>query len=172
MTILDMPDLKKIGICIKSKNTSVEYQNSKCQEICGNQFGQKCEKGCILQLNADKAGQMPQSGFRLYRNMAIDNQIVDCIIAQDGEKIVTFLLNGQEFILNQLNLLKKYSLSASELTIIKKFLEGYSNSEIAAQSFISKSTLRTHLNNIYKKLPAELKENILEWHFSGRKYKK
>lgn len=172
MAISNMPDLKKLGICIKLKNTSVEYQNSKCQEICGNQLGQKCEKGCILKLNAENADQMPQYGFRLYRNMPIDNQIVDCIIAQDGEKIITLFLNSQEFILNQLNLLKKYSLSVSEITIIKKFLEGYANSQIAAQLFISKSTLRTHLNNIYKKLPAGLKENILAWHFGSEKYKK
>lgn len=169
MTISTMPDLKKIGICIKSENLTVEYQNSKCQEICGNQEGQKCKKGCILKLNADRSEQVPHSGFRLYRNMAIEDQIVDCIIAQDGEKIITLFLNSQEFIHNQLNLLKKYSLSVSELVIIKKFIEGYTNSEIAAQSFISKSTLRTHLNNIYKKLPAGLKESILTWHFGHGK---
>lgn len=168
----NMPDLKKIGICIKLNNTSVEYQNSKCREICGNQVGQKCEKGCILILNAEKTGQVPQIGFRLYRNMAIDNQTVDCIIAQDGEKIITLFLNSQEFVLNQIDLLKKYSLSVSELAVIKRFLEGYANSEIASQLFISKSTLRTHLNNIYKKLPAGLKENILAWHFGSGKYKK
>lgn len=172
MATSKMPDLKKLGICIKSKDTTVEYQNSKCQEICGDQAGQKCEKGCILKLYAETAGQLPRFGFRLYRNMAIDNQIVDCIIAQDGEKIITLLLNSQEFINNQINLLKKYSLSVSEVTIIKKFLEGYSNSEIAAQSFISKSTLRTHLNNIYKKLPDGLKESILAWHFGSEKNKK
>lgn len=172
MAIADMTDLKKLGICIKSNDTTVEYQNSKCREICGNQLGQKCEKGCILKLNAENAGRNAQTGFRLYRNLPIDNQIVDCVIAQDGDKIITLLLNGEEFILNQMNLIKEYSLSPSELTVMKKFLEGYTHSEIAEQLFISKSTLRTHLNNVYKKLPAELKESILAWHFGHEKYKK
>ena len=173
MAIANMLNLKKLGICIKAKDTTVEYQNSKCQEICGNQLGIKCEKGCVLKLDAEKNSEKSaQTGFRLYRNKSVDNQIVDSVVAQDGEKIVTLLLNSEEFILSQMNLIRNYSLSPSELAIMKKFLKGHTHSEIAGQLFISKSTLRTHLNNIYKKLPADLKENILAWHFGHEKYRK
>jgi len=49
------------------------------------------------------------------------------------------------------------------------FLEGKSNSEIVKLLFISKSTLRTHLNNIYKKIPADLKVDIVKCHFGRDK---
>lgn len=157
--------LNNLGICIKSKDTTVEYQNSKCEKICGNQLGQKCGKGCIAKLKADNSNQVFKSGFKLYRNLTIDSDNVESVIAQDGEKIITLLMNSRGIIQQQLDLIKKFNLSGAEMNILKKFLEGSSNSEIAKELFISKSTLRTHLNNIYKKLPADLKADILAWHF-------
>lgn len=160
-------DLGNTGICVKSKDTTVEYQNSVCEKICGNQQGKKCIKGCVLKINANESNQVFKPGFELFRNMNVDASSVDCVIFNDGEKIITLLVNNQEIIQQQLNLIKKYKLSASELNIIKKFLEGTTNTEIAKQLFISKSTLRTHLNNIYKKLPVDLKNDILASHFGN-----
>lgn len=164
--------LNKLGVCIKSKDTIVEYQNSACEEICGNQLGQKCEKGCILKLNADTSESAFKSGFKLFRNMHLDNKKVDTVIAQDGEKIITLIMSNEDFIHKQLELVETYNLSAAELNILRKFLEGSTHSQISAELFISKSTLRTHLNNIYKKIPPELKADILSRHFGNENYKK
>lgn len=157
--------LNNLGLCIKSKDTTIEYQNSKCVEICGNQLAKKCDKGCVLKLNADRSDCALRSGFKLFRNMSVDNAQVESVIAQDGEKIITLLMCSHEIIQQQLNLIQQYNLSSTELNIIKKFIQGCTNKAIAAQLFISRSTLRTHLNNIYKKIPANLKEDILAWHF-------
>lgn len=161
----DIPSLFNLGICIKSKDASVEYQNPRCEEICGKQLCKVCNQGCILKLNAETNEIVFKSGFKQYRNLSINGNKVDCIVAQNGENIITFLLESQSAIEQQLVLIKKYRLSQSEINIMRLFLEGNKNSEIAEKLFISKSTLRTHLNNIYKKLPEKLKSDILDFHF-------
>ena len=164
-------DLTKIGICIKSTDTTVEYQNPMCENICGQQVGHKCTKGCITKLTAE-SDEILNTGYKLFRNTKVDNNNVDTIITNDGEKITTLLFKKEENIQKQLNTLSQFHLSKSELGVIKKFLEGYSNIEIAEQLFISKSTLRTHLNNIYKKIPADLKDEIISRHFGNESKKK
>ena len=43
-------------------------------------------------------------------------------------------------------------LSPRELEILVKLAEGKSNAEIADELFISRNTVKTHINNIYRKL--------------------
>lgn len=163
-------DFKKVGVCVKSSNTTVEYQNRMSENICGSQIGQICSKGCMAQLKT-KNHEILSGNYKLFRNTQLDNDSADTIIIHDGEKITTLLFSQKENIQKQLNTLAEYNLTKSELNIMKKFLEGHSNIEITKSLFISKSTLRTHLNNIYKKIPFELKEEILDCHF-GRDSKK
>ena len=44
-------------------------------------------------------------------------------------------------------------LTKKEVEIAEQVVEGKPNVEIQDALFISKSTLKTHLNNIYKKIP-------------------
>lgn len=163
-------NLKKVGVCVKSTNTTVEYQNRISENLCGSQIGQICSKGCMAQLNKNHH-EVLSGNYKLFRNTQLDNDSADTIIIHDGEKITTLLFSQKENIQRQLNVLGEYNLTKSELNIMKKFLEGHSNIEITKSLFISKSTLRTHLNNIYKKIPFELKEEVLDCHF-GRDSKK
>lgn len=57
---------------------------------------------------------------------------------------------------------KKYfdTLTTQEKTIIEKIGLGKSNKEIAAELFISLSTVKTHINNIYKKLNVTSREEL------------
>lgn len=171
MTNEKIRDLSNIGICIKSKDTTVEYQNSACRDICGHQVGIKCNKGCISKLKSEPESVL-NSGYKFFRNTQVDKNNVDTIISQEGDQITTLLFKKEENILEQLKLITKFNLTKSELSVMKKFIEGYSNLEISEQLFISKSTLRTHLNNIYKKIPIQLKEEILKWHFGNSSKKK
>lgn len=166
MSISYINNLKKIGLCIKSKDLKVEYQNTACESICGDQKGNICNKGCILRMKNDQIDFSEQAGVKLLRNLNVDDQKFESVIISDGEKIITTLLNSEEIIENQLDQLKAYKLSLTEKKIMNLFLRGRSNLEIATELFISKSTIRTHLNNIYKKIPEALKKNILKWHFS------
>ncbi|MEM8999894.1 MAG: LuxR C-terminal-related transcriptional regulator [Bacteroidota bacterium] len=51
-------------------------------------------------------------------------------------------------------------LSAQEQKVIHKILEDKSNKEIAGELFISHSTVKTHINNLYKKLNVSSRKEI------------
>ncbi len=52
------------------------------------------------------------------------------------------------------------TLTSQERTIMIKISEGKSNKEIATELFISLSTVKTHINNLYKKLEVSSREEI------------
>ncbi len=52
------------------------------------------------------------------------------------------------------------TLTTQERTIMSKIGEGKSNKEIAIELFISLSTVKTHINNIYKKLGVTSREEL------------
>ena len=52
------------------------------------------------------------------------------------------------------------ALTTQERTIMVKISEGKSNKEIATELFISLSTVKTHINNLYKKLEVSSREEI------------
>ena len=51
-------------------------------------------------------------------------------------------------------------LTGQEKNIMSKIAEGKSNKEIAAELFISLSTVKTHINNLYKKLNVSSREDL------------
>ena len=51
-------------------------------------------------------------------------------------------------------------LTKQELNIFKQVLSGKSNNEISQQCFISLSTVKTHINNIYRKLNISSREEL------------
>lgn len=57
----------------------------------------------------------------------------------------------KEFILNQTGL-KKLNLTNREYQILKLIVQGYSNSDIADTLFLSLSTIKTHVSNLYTKM--------------------
>jgi ATP/maltotriose-dependent transcriptional regulator MalT len=54
---------------------------------------------------------------------------------------------------------KDRDLSRREMDVVKLAIQGLTNQKIADKLRVSKATLKTHLNNIYKKLPEIKKEN-------------
>lgn len=57
----------------------------------------------------------------------------------------------EEFILNEEGL-KRLNLTNREYQILKLIVQGYSNSEIADKLFLSLSTIKTHVSNLYTKM--------------------
>lgn len=51
-------------------------------------------------------------------------------------------------------------LTPQELTILSAIKNGSTNKEIATELFISVSTVKTHINNIYKKLEVDSREDV------------
>lgn len=143
-----MNDLE-IGICIKNMDKEVLFQNDLCIKSCGMMVGKICTHPCMSEYS-------PISGMSLYKNTIIDNMSFDAVVINDGEKLTTLLhLNkkSEEEKQKEKEKLLAFGLSKSETAIFLLVLDGKKNSQIIKELFISMSTLKTHLNNIYKKLP-------------------
>lgn len=157
-------NLENVGVCVKSQDGIVQSQNQTCQKICGHQVGKKCTQGCMLHYHKSEANQAFDLGFKIFRNIDSNGHKVDVVMVNDGGHLTSLLYDKSEFVRRQLDYVERFNLSKAELKVLEKYLLGFSNQETADQLFISRSTLRAHLNNIYKKLPGELKEEILSSH--------
>jgi len=141
-----------LGLCIKNKDKEVLYQDQKCLDSCGDMRGQICTKGCM-----ESYATVP--GMTLVKNSQVNDGTVDAVVINDNQKITTLLYHHSQNVQNEEDdrlmraKLISFGLTKSELAIFLKVLKGARNTEICQELFISRATLKTHLNNIYKKLP-------------------
>lgn len=143
----------QLGTCIKDMNREVSFQNDLCLKKCGDMLGQVCTKGCM---NA----YYPLPGMSFMKNSVVNNNIVDAVVINNGQTLTTLIYAAEkkEAGIEKETALESAKLSAlglskSEIVIFMMVLEGKSKTQIIKDLFISKSTIKTYLNNIYKKLP-------------------
>lgn len=83
-------------------------------------------------------------------------------------KIKTVVLEKEVFVhrnenfVRDASLVSQLELSKRELEILSLLAEGYSNQEIAAQLFVSLSTVKTHNQNIFEKLGVKRRTQAAE----------
>ena len=58
----------------------------------------------------------------------------------------------------------KASLTQQENKVLDLILEDKTNKEIASELFVSVSTVKTHINNVYKKLEVSSRKEVKELH--------
>lgn len=143
----------QLGVCLKTKEKKVLYQNESCLNTCGDMQGQICNKGCM-------ESYAPVSGMSLMKNYCVANgpqiDLVDAVVINHQDTLTTLLYHHDYSAKEDTQLkeeLLSFGLTKSELAIFLRVQKGMKNSDIIKEFFISKSTLKTHLNNIYKKLP-------------------
>ncbi len=147
----------KLGICLKNSDSTVTFQNETCQRLCGNRMGEKCHDSCMKNYQVD-APVVINQGMKLIKNSETPNGRADAVVIHDGETITTILYDLDEKNKNiQLSLeeIKKCDLTKSEMTVMELILKGLTKKEITKKLFVSDATIKTHLNNIYKKLPTK-----------------
>ncbi len=141
-----------IGFCIKDQNKKIIYQNKICVSICGLQHEKICKIGCMQLYDNDQTQQWKESGSCVYKNTYIHKQFFDITVLVSDDNLITFLqplnVNHQQAI----SFYKDKGLSKRELTVITYVIQNYSNKNICQCLKISKATLKTHLNNIYRKV--------------------
>ena len=116
--------------------------------------------------DAIKAGA---SGYLLKEDKAIN--IIDAIanvIEYDGipmspaiARRAMKLLSGITQNNNTLEKIEDYQLSSREIQILKEIVGGNNPADIAEKLFISPNTVRTHVNNIYKKLHLNSRAQVI-----------
>lgn len=72
-----------------------------------------------------------------------------------------YVARNENFVLNTA-LIAQLELSKRELEILSLLAQGHSNQEIAARLFVSLSTVKTHLQNIFQKLDVKRRTQAVE----------
>lgn len=147
----------KLGVCIKDQESVVTYQNESCMKLCGDQRQKKCQEGCMKNYHLE-APLIINEGMKLIKNSKTTHGRADAVVINDGETITTLLYDLDEKFKNvgkSLEEIKKCELTNSEMTVMELILHGLSKREIKTKLFVSDATIKTHLNNIYKKLPVK-----------------
>ena len=149
-----------IGICVKDLDRKVLYQNGITKENCGNRISLRCGIKCLKSYNENSKFPGLSEGVHLTKVQNDAGELFDAIVINDGEKILTLLHPLNKKIERSLEYAKKYGLSKRENEILLKVLRGRTNAEISKKLCISELTVKTHLNNIYKKLPTAFSNEL------------
>lgn len=140
--------MSEIGICIKNRNKEVVYQNKSCKNICGDKQNQICKINCMAYYQNFERTKKTQ----YFSNSQIENKPYDILFIEDDDSLTTLLIPVSEQHQKDLRYLKKFDLTRSEMDIALLVCQGKSNKEICSHLHISRSTLKTHLNHIYRKI--------------------
>ena len=176
-----MPDSKKLeapshlfgadtGVCVKDTKGLVTHQNEACQQTCGDQAGHICTKHCMSNYHIPSDLPALLEGATVIKDMKIEStaghapQNYDVVILNNGDQIVTLLYPLKAKYEKETKFLNQLGLSPREREILGLVFEGRTRAQIAEQLHISLPTLKTHLNNIYKKLPMDVKSELQRRH--------
>ena len=140
-----------IAVCIKDPDKRVLSQNAQCRLVCGDQSGTVCEEGCMALYAGDRDQQWKDWGPRVYRNSLIHGSFHDVTLLCSADSIITFLQPLREKYAQALEYFRDKGLTRRETEVISLTVQGVRNTQICDALSISKATLRTHLNNIYRK---------------------
>ncbi len=110
-----------------------------------------CEKTLGLKIHRE--------GVHFFPNIKMGNQLFDVVFMGENQYRVNLLHPLRKTYDNWLKRFKGRGLSGREMEIVRLCLQGFTNAKITQKLFISKATLKTHLNNIYKKIPEIRSEN-------------
>lgn len=148
------------GLCVKALDRTVLYQNASCISRCGDLKTTRCRKGCMKGYHAKQGGVLLQ-GIKKTSLKDFGGIGFEVIVVNDGSRLVTLQCPVERKVQGALNALQRFGLTKTETNIIELRLRKFSNAKIAQKFFISKCTLKTHLNNIYRKIPLQFKQMIM-----------
>jgi predicted DNA-binding protein (UPF0251 family) len=151
-----------LGLCVKNENSEIQFQNQACAQSCGEMTGKVCEKGCSDSYFKSLGQESIPDGIHYLNSSNVDGSVMDSVIIKEGSSITTAFYPRKESIEAQFEILSGYNLSGREKEILQLVLQRVTRKQIAEQLNISFSTLKTHLNNIYKKLPREWSQRLQE----------
>ncbi len=141
-----------IATCVKDADQRVLEQNAVCRGICGDLRGEICDKGCMQLYARDSSHQWKRWGSRVYKNEQIHGEFFDVVLLCSDKHVITFLQPLKEKYDMALAHYESKGLTRRETEVVSMTIRGISNADICRRLTISRATLRTHLNNVYRKL--------------------
>ena len=149
---------ESLGVCVKSSDGKVFFQNSRCIEKCGVKTGEICQGPCVEKYRKVCGGRkLASEGFFHFPKLSLEQGLADAVVVNDGAQLLTLLYPLEDKNFEKMQCYRQKNLTKRELEIASLLLEGFTNSEIAPKLFISKAAVKTHINNIYKKISVEMR---------------
>lgn len=144
---------EELAVCKKDSSGVVVLQNSVCKKICGDRSNQICTDGCMKHYQS--ANPRDKKGTLQFKNKKMGDKKFDILMVNSGSSLLSLLYDLDKKERDDLYLYRKFNLTPRELEITLLVDQGQSNQEISSQLFISTKTVKTHINNILKKIPQE-----------------
>lgn len=145
---------KEIGVCKTDNEFRVIFQNTACQKICGNRLGKICNGPCVQKMKFHNPHKTP--GTFQFKAENVLEGLYDILVLKSKDYSTMILFDLEEKQNEIKEGLKSYGLTHRELEIADLASQNLSNTEIANRLYISPKTLKTHINNILKKMPRHL----------------
>ena len=145
----------RLAVCIKDVQKNVIYQNEASLEVCGSQDG-VCQKNCMLCYTENMLTPQKNEGTQCFKNQNFEGQYYDVFFIHDGKYITTLLYPLSGRYKADLKYFDSFKLTKKEKEVVLFIIKGLTNLEISQEMKISIATLKTHLNNLYKKIPVKV----------------
>ena len=144
-------------ICVKETGGKVLYQNQACTDLCGDMIseGQPCEKNCMLRYTREADCPEREEGTQYFPCEEIENNFYDILFINDNKTLISILYTLKQRFAADLNYFTQYDLTPKELQVVSQIIKRIPSKDICNTLNFSQGTLKTHINNIYKKLPEE-----------------
>ncbi|MGK5087045.1 helix-turn-helix transcriptional regulator [Bdellovibrionota bacterium FG-2] len=145
-----------VGVCIRDDKGISQFRNDTCLGFCGKKKTGKCRELCMMAFAPDGsiAPALVEGGVQIFRNTQFPDieGAFDIVMFYDGTFATSLFYPLSRIYEMRMEQFKDKGLTARELEIVSFMIRGVTNSEITKQLEISKSTLRSHLNRVYKKV--------------------
>lgn len=142
-----LADRLGLGMCVK-KDKTVVFQNDECVRLCGDKSNTECGH-CTQEELLDAKRKGAKLRYKVY-----DDDVRVIVRHKKGDEEMTMLSSIDASLVDQiLAFVQHPALTNQESEIIKCICEGYTNPEIQELLYISKATLKTHINHIHQKCP-------------------
>ncbi|MDZ4084242.1 MAG: helix-turn-helix transcriptional regulator [Bdellovibrionales bacterium] len=154
-SLAQQPDAFSFGICIKSRDWTIEHQNAGCISICGNQIGKLCQDTCWRLTRSTSLGEENDVGIKAFKNKGFRENACDVAIVFQEDRITSFVCPLTAEAEKEKKTLKARGLTNREIEIFQLRKRGFKNVEIELELGITRATLKTHIGNILKKISSD-----------------
>lgn len=150
-------DSSDIAICKVAFNLAVIEQNEVSKELFREE---ESLNELFLNLNLVDLSSAYSMGTLFFRGQVVSGKDVDVLVINDGNSLLLVMYLLENKYQSEINYFKESGFTKREVEIAGYVVKGSKNKTICSTLHISKDTLKSHLNKIYKKLPTH---KIVSW---------
>ncbi|MCB9085054.1 MAG: helix-turn-helix transcriptional regulator [Bdellovibrionaceae bacterium] len=151
-----------IAICVTDMEKKILYQNMESATVCGARNEGRCPTGVFGTCKIPDEDVNAHLGVRQCPGDRVNNRLYDVFLVNTGNHLITLSIPLSEMMENEMTKYRQYNLTHREMEIVGLVLLKKSNQDIGRILHISENTVKTHLKNLYRKLPAQERKYLRE----------